>query len=147
MADVVDGLEGELRSNGISVEEIDRGETLDVAYLTAFPGTHVNHQEMGRACNTFIDLAEADDWSPRRVDVTVLRSDDDVLGTWHIEPEWIEGLIEYRLSEEDFSERVLDTLDDEASDGETDEASDDEAGDGETDEASDDDTDETGAEA
>jgi hypothetical protein len=40
----------------------------------------------------------------------VLRSDDDVLGTWHVEPEWIEGLIQYRLSEEDFSERVLDTL-------------------------------------
>jgi hypothetical protein len=111
MSDVVDGLEGELRSNGISVETIDRGETLDIEYLTAFPGTEVNHQEMGRACNTFIDLADADEWSPRRVEATVLRSDDDVLGTWHIEPEWIEGLNEYRLSEEDFSERVLDTLD------------------------------------
>jgi hypothetical protein len=110
MSDVVDGLEGELRSNAISVEEIDRGETIDLTYLTAFPGKRVNHQEMGRACNTFIDLAEADDWSPRRVEATVLRSDDDVLGTWHIEPEWIEGLIQYRLSEEDFSERVLDTL-------------------------------------
>jgi hypothetical protein len=111
MSDVVDGLEGELRSNAISVEEIDRGETIDLTYLTAFPGKRVNHQEMGRACNTFIDLAEADDWSPRRVEATVLRSDDDVLGTWHIEPEWIEGLIQYRLSEEDFSERVLETLD------------------------------------
>jgi hypothetical protein len=110
MSDVVDGLEGELRSNAISVEEIDRGETIDLTYLTAFPGKRVNHQEMGRACNTFIDLAEADDWSPRRVEATVLRSDDDVLGTWHVEPEWIEGLIQYRLSEEDFSERVLDTL-------------------------------------
>jgi hypothetical protein len=40
----------------------------------------------------------------------VLRSDDDVLGTWHIEPEWITGYTEYRLSDEDFSERVLDTL-------------------------------------
>ncbi|WP_152042698.1 hypothetical protein [Salinigranum salinum] len=111
MSDVIDGLEGELRSNAISVESISRGETIDIAYLTAFPGTRVDHQEMGRACNTFIDLAEDDDWSPRRVDVTVLRSDDDVLGTWHIEPEWITGLVEYRLSEEDFSERVLDTLD------------------------------------
>ena len=111
MPDVVDGLEGELRSNAISVEAIEQGETVDLAYLTAFPGTRVNHQEMGRACNTFIDLAEAGDWSPRRVEATVLRSDDDVLGTWHVEPEWIEGLLSYRLSEEDFSERVLDTLD------------------------------------
>lgn len=110
MPDVVDGLEGELRSNGISVEDVTVDETVDLTYLTAFPGAQVNHQEMGRACNTFIDLAEADDWSPRRVEATVLRSDDDVLGTWHIAPEWISGLIEYRLSEEDFSEKVLETL-------------------------------------
>jgi hypothetical protein len=127
MSDVVDGLEGELRSNGISVEAIDRGETIDVEYLTAFPGREVNHQEMGRACNTFIDLVEADDWSPRRVEATVLRSDDDVLGTWHIEPEWIEGLVEYRLSEEDFSERVLDTLDHDPASG--DDGDEDESGD------------------
>lgn len=116
MSDVVDGLEGELRSNGISVEEVEPGETVDLTYLTAFPGARVNHQEMGRACNTFIDLVEADDWSPRRVEATVLRSDDDVLGTWHIEPEWISGLVEYRLSEEDFSERVLDTLEHDTAD-------------------------------
>lgn len=109
MSDVVDGLEGELRSNGISVEEVSRGETLDLTYLTAFPGKRINHQEMGRACNTFIDLAD-DEWTPRRVEATVLRADDDVLGTWHIEPQWITKLNEYRISEEDFSERVLDTL-------------------------------------
>ena len=110
MTDVVDGLEGDLRSNGISVEALSVGEQVELTYLTSFPGSRVNHQEMGRACNTFIDRAEADDWSPRRVEATVIRSDDDVLGAWHIEPEWITGLVEYRLSEEDFSERVLDTL-------------------------------------
>ncbi|WP_136589313.1 hypothetical protein [Salinigranum halophilum] len=110
MSDVVDGLEGDLRSNGISVEALSVDERVDLTYLTAFPGARVNHQEMGRACNTFIDRAETGDWSPRRVEATVLRSDDDVLGSWHIEPEWITGYTEYRLSDEDFSERVLDTL-------------------------------------
>ncbi len=110
MSDVVDGLEGDLRSNGISVEELRVGEGIDLAYLTAFPGARINHQEMGRACNTFIDRAEAGEWSPCRVDATVLRSDDDVLGTWHIEPEWITAYTEYRLDDEDFSERVLETL-------------------------------------
>lgn len=110
MSDVVDGIEGELRSNAISVEELSVGDSVDLTYLTAFPGMRVNHQEMGRACNTFIDLFEADEWSACRVDATVLRADDDVLGTWHIEPEWITGYAEYRLSDEDFSERVLDTL-------------------------------------
>ncbi|WP_372912142.1 hypothetical protein [Salinigranum sp.] len=110
MSDVVDGLEGDLRSNGISVEALSVEEAVDLTYLTAFPGSRINHQEMGRACTVFLDYAETDEWSPRRVDATVLRSDDDVLGTWHIEPEWITGYTEYRLSDEDFSERVLDTL-------------------------------------
>ncbi|AUV82835.1 hypothetical protein C2R22_15305 [Salinigranum rubrum] len=110
MSDVVDGLEGDLRSNGISVEELSVEEGVDLTYLTAFPGSRINHQEMGRACNTFLDRAEAGEWSPRRVDATVLRSEDDVLGTWHIEPEWITAYTEYRFSDEDFSERVLDTL-------------------------------------
>jgi hypothetical protein len=123
MSDVVDGLEGELRSNAISVEAIDVEEHVDLTYLTAFPGTRVNHQEMGRACNTFIDLHAAGEWDPCRVEATVLRADDDVLGTWHIEPEWITGYAEYRLSDEDFSERVLGTLshavDEAGGDGET----------------------------
>jgi hypothetical protein len=110
MTDVVEGLEGDLRSNGISVEALSTGDPVELTYLTSFPGTEVNHQEMGRACNTFIDRAEAGDWSPCRVEVTVVRSDDDVLGTWHIDPEWITGLLDYRLSEEEFSARVLDTL-------------------------------------
>jgi hypothetical protein len=110
MSDAVDGLEGELRSNGISVESLSVDDRVDLTYLTAFPGDRINHQEMGRACNTFIDSADADEWTPCRVEATVLRSEDDVLGTWHIEPEWITGLNEYRLSEEDFSERVLETV-------------------------------------
>jgi hypothetical protein len=109
MSDVT-GIEAELRSNGISVEELDVGETVSLAYLTAFPGDHVNHQEMGRACNTFIDLAADDEWDPVRVEATVLRADDDVLGEWAIDPEWIRALNAYELSETDFSGRVLDTL-------------------------------------
>ena len=54
----------------------------------------------------------------RYVDVTVERFAGDVLGTWTIEPEWVEGLLSYRLSEEDFSERVLDSLS-ETADGES----------------------------
>jgi hypothetical protein len=106
----VTGLEAELRSNGISVEAIDAGATVSLSYLTAFPGESVNHREMGRACNTFIDLADEGEWEPVPVEATVLRADDDVLGTWRIDPEWIRGLNAYELSETDFSERVLGTL-------------------------------------
>lgn len=110
MAADMTGLEAELRSNGISVERIDAGETVDLVYLTSFPGPTVHHMEMGRALNVFIDLAEDGEWDPVPVEATVLRSDDDVQGTWRAEPEWFSGLLEYRLSEEEFSALVLETL-------------------------------------
>jgi len=110
MNDALTGLEAELRSNGISVESLSTGETVALTYVTAFPGEHVNHMEMGRALNTFVDLLEDDRWEPTLVEATVLRFDDDVQGTWYAEAEWFEALTEYRISETEFSQRVLDTL-------------------------------------
>ena len=110
MGDDIAGLEGDLRSNGISVESLSEGETVELTYLTAFPGDEVSHREMGRACNVFIDRADDGDWKPRPVEATVLRADDDVQGTWRIDPDWITGINEYRLSETEFSTRVLNTV-------------------------------------
>lgn len=110
MSQDLTGLEAELRSNGISVESISLGEVVDLSYLTAFPGEHVHHMEMGRALNACIDLLEAGRWEPMRVEATVLRADEDVLGTWHAAPEWFDALVSYRIDEEEFSARVLDTL-------------------------------------
>ena len=111
MGDDISGLEGELRSNGISVESVSEGEDrVELTYLTAFPGDEVSHQEMGRACNVFIDRADDGDWDPKPVEATVVRADDDVQGTWRIDPEWVTGLLEYRLSETEFSTRVLNTV-------------------------------------
>lgn len=111
MNDVITGLEGELRSNGISVESVDTGgETVDLVYLTAFPDVSVNHQEMGRALRTFIDAADHDEWEPKRVEATVIRHEDDVQGTWHAEAEWFRQYLEYDISGEEFSARVIETL-------------------------------------
>ncbi len=125
--DVITGVEGELRSYGISIERIayvdpesdeeddpadedTPTEQLEVAYITAFPGTDINHKEMGRACNALIELAEEGTWTPQPVTATVLRADDDQLGTWRIDPAWIEGLLAYDLSETEFSARVVDSI-------------------------------------
>lgn len=110
MSQDLTGLEAELRSNGISVESVSYGDVVDLSYMTAFPGRRVHHKEMGRALTAFIDLLEADRWEPVPVEATVLRADDDVLGTWHAAPEWFEALVSYRISEEEFSARVLETL-------------------------------------
>ncbi|QLG26150.1 hypothetical protein HUG10_00730 [Halorarum halophilum] len=108
------GPEAALRSNGISVESLSRGDTLALTYLTAFPGASVNHQEMGRACNTFIELTEEGAWDPVPVEATVVRAPGDVQGRWRLDPDWIRDLGAYRISEEEFSARVLDTLEEPA---------------------------------
>ncbi|MUW15887.1 hypothetical protein GJ633_15735 [Halorubrum sp. CBA1125] len=105
-------LEPALRSYGINVESIDVGDSLDLTYMTAFPGREVHHGEMGRALNALIDRAEEDEWDPVRVEATVVRSPGDVLGTWHAEREWFEALLSYDVSETEFSTRVLETLTD-----------------------------------
>ena len=111
MEDVISGLEGELRSNGVNVESLDSsGEAVDLVYLTAFPDVHVNHQEMGRALRTFIDAAEHDEWEPKRVSATVLRHENNVQGTWHAEAEWFRQYLDYDIDGEEFSARVIDTL-------------------------------------
>jgi hypothetical protein len=117
-------VETELRANGVDVDALTTGtragddggddgaeRVLELTYTTAFPGSSVEHGEMGRALNALIDLADDGEWDPARVEATVLRSPGDVLGTWHADPDWFRGLTDYRLSETEFSQRVLATLD------------------------------------
>lgn len=104
------GLEAELRANGISVERVEADDPVELTYMTAFPGDTVHHGEMGRALSVFVDLAREDEWTPVRVEATVVRHEDDVIGTWHAEPGWFEALLAGDLSETAFSGRVLDTL-------------------------------------
>lgn len=112
MNDAITGAEGDLRSNGISVESLRVGEDrVTVEYLTAFPDVHVNHAEMGRVLTTFIDRAEAGEWDPVRVEAVALRHEGDVQGTWHAEAEWFRRYLDYELNDEDFTELVLETLD------------------------------------
>ncbi|MFC7098270.1 hypothetical protein [Halobaculum marinum] len=101
----------ELRTNGVDVEEVRvTPERFAVAYTTTLPGAEPDHAEMGRICNTFIDLVEADEVDARRIEATSLRFENDVQATWCVEPDWIDGLTTYRLSEEEFSARVLDSV-------------------------------------
>lgn len=110
MSESITGLEASLRSGGVSVERLNRGETVELTYLTAFPGAEVNRREIGRALNAFIDRAEAGEWEPTPVEATVLRAEGDVSGTWRAEPEWFDALSAGEISETEFSTRVLDTL-------------------------------------
>ncbi|WP_348611719.1 hypothetical protein [Halobaculum rarum] len=101
----------ELRADGIDVADVRLSpERVAVAYTTTLPAERPAHGEMGRVCNTVIDLVEAGDLEPRRVDATSLRFEDDVQATWHVEAAWLDDLTNYRISEEEFSARVLETV-------------------------------------
>ncbi|KTG09281.1 hypothetical protein AUR64_15970 [Haloprofundus marisrubri] len=112
-------IEEELRGNGISVESVDvDGGTegrVDLTYMTAFPAAHVNRREVGQALTAFIDLAQRGEWEPAPVYATSIRIDDDVQGRWRADADWFDGYLSYNLSDEDFSELVLDTLEEEPS--------------------------------
>lgn len=73
---------------------------------------------MGRALDAFRDIAEAGRWEPTRVEATVLRFEEDPMDRWHVEAEWFERLLDYRLSETEFSTRVPGTLDGVGDEGE-----------------------------
>ncbi|WP_251343034.1 hypothetical protein [Haloplanus halophilus] len=104
-------LEEELRNVGVDVHDIETVDPVDLSYITAYPGEEVNHMEMGKVLNGFLDLAREDEWEPKRVEATVLRFEDEAMNTWYAKAEWFEGLLEYRLSETEFSTHVLETLD------------------------------------
>ncbi|WP_280537614.1 hypothetical protein [Halopenitus sp. POP-27] len=106
-----DALADELRSFGVSVESLSlTAGTVDVTYLTAFPGETVTKREIGRACNALIDLAEQGRWNPQPVEATVIRAPGDVLGWWSVDPAWIDDLVAEELTETEFSTRVLETV-------------------------------------
>lgn len=108
--DEITGLEAELRSNGISVESCDANGTVELTYMTAFPGDELDRGEVGRVCQTFIDLFDDGRWDPVRVNATVVRTPGDVMASWHAEPEWFERVASGDLSEVAFSTRVVETI-------------------------------------
>lgn len=111
-------LEAELRSYGISVEHVSvDGDEIDLEYMTAFPADRIHDGEIGRACNTLIDMIEAAECEPMAIDATVVRAPGDVLGTWHADAALFEQLTTYEISETEFSTRVLETVEHE--EGET----------------------------
>jgi len=74
-------LEEELRNFGVDVHDIGAVDPVELSYITAYPGEEVNHMEMGKVLNAFIDLETESDWEPSRVEATVLRFEDEVMNT------------------------------------------------------------------
>lgn len=112
--------EARLTSHGVYVSSVeqDRGldredgkgkGTIDVEYESIDAGRigEVPHQEMGRVVNVYREVAD----ESADIEALVTDLDDEPVGTWHVEAEWLEALEAGELSEVEFSGRVLDTID------------------------------------
>jgi hypothetical protein len=105
-------VESRLTSHGVYVDEVDEGENhYDVTYESVAVDSEgiVPHREVGRVINVFRDL-HPDDWAGADIEAEVTDLEGDALGTWHVEAEWIDRLHNGDLSETDFSEMVIETI-------------------------------------
>ena len=105
-------VESRLTSHGVYVDEVEEGEShYTVTYESVAVDSEgiVPHREVGRVINVFRDL-HPDDWTGAEIEAKVTDLDGDPLGTWHVEAEWLDRLHNGELSEVDFSEKVIETI-------------------------------------
>lgn len=116
-------LENRLMSNGIYVTDVAwldddpdaddlprDGAGLTLAYETVSESPAVTSDEVSAVVRTLLSVAEEREWTPGRLEVTSRTTDGALRGRWHVEEEWFAGL-GVELSEIEFSQRVLETVD------------------------------------
>jgi hypothetical protein len=104
-------VESRLTSHGVYVDEFTvEGGDYFVSYesIAADDGA-IPHQEVGRVLNVLLDLHPGG-WDGTNVEGTVLNLDGEVEGTWHVEDQWLVDLDAYRLTETEFSQKVIETI-------------------------------------
>jgi len=106
---VYEQLEARLMSHGVYVEELDPGDPLEITYETVLSAGGVPDQDIGRLCNVLLKL-RADGWEPEDVHARAFDIDGEPLGTWHAEGDWFHALEADDITEVEFSERVLGTV-------------------------------------
>lgn len=105
-------IESRLMSHGVYVDEVtEEGDGYRLTYesVAADGAGAVPHQEVGRVINVFRDLHD-DGWEGTDIEATVTDLEGDELGEWHVEQEWIDALHNGDISEVEFSQRVIGTI-------------------------------------
>jgi hypothetical protein len=106
-------LESRLTSHGVYVQSVDEQDTGYAVEYESIAGDSegvIPHREVGRVINVFRDL-HPDDWAGVRIDADVTDFEGNKLGSWHVDPDWIDRLHNGDLSEVEFSQLVVDTID------------------------------------
>ncbi len=108
--DLPERIENRLMSHGVYVDELDSsGNTFDITYETVHADDSVPNRDIGRIVNLLRDFRD-EGWEPVDVHGIVTDLDGERLGTWHATAEWFHDLEDGTITETEFSQRVLDTI-------------------------------------
>lgn len=105
-------LESRLTSHGVYVDEVvEEQGGYEVTYesISADSEGVVPHREVGRVINVFRDLHD-EDWSGADIDAVVTDFEGEERGRWHVEAAWLDQLHNADLTEVEFSEKVVETI-------------------------------------
>jgi hypothetical protein len=109
--DVIEQVGYRLMAQGVYFESVDKHENrIEIEYETIASGEGVPHHQIGRMINIFREAVE-EGWEPTTIEATAVDGDGAIRGTWRMDVEWLHALEAGELSEIDFSEHVLDSLD------------------------------------
>jgi len=112
VTDPVSRIESRLVSHGVYVQEVSTSEDsyrLTYESVAADDAHAIPHREVGRVINVFRDLHD-DDWQGADIEASVTDLDGNDLGRWHVRQEWLAALGDGDLSEVEFSQRVIGTI-------------------------------------
>jgi len=108
--DLAERIENRLMSHGVYVRDLDSGDDrLDVTYETVHAEESVPHTDIGRVINLLREFRD-EGWDPVAVHGTATDLEGEELGTWHAEAAWFHDLAADEITETEFSQRVLDTI-------------------------------------
>lgn len=87
-------------------EETDEGYALTYESIAADETGAIPHREVGRIVNVFRDIEP----EPIAIEGTVVDLDGRRLGEWYVDRDWLQRLEDDDLTEIEFSEKVIDSI-------------------------------------
>jgi hypothetical protein len=104
-------VESRLMSKGVYVTDVEQDDGYELTYESAAADETgaIPHREVGRVINVFRDL-HPEDWAGTEIEATVTDFDGTELGRWRVDEDWFAALQAGDLSETEFSQRVIGTI-------------------------------------
>ena len=106
-------LEDRLMGQGVYLTDLTESDgELTIEYESIAAADGFPKRQVGRVLQMVWDARE-EGGDAVSVDATVTDTDGEVLGTWRAEDEWVEDLRDDDLTQTEFSEKVLSTIEEE----------------------------------